>query len=76
MACCAFSLPGSAQAAAAAACPGNADALSTERMLVVDPATYPRVGRKHFPQTLPLKPKEVMLTFDDGPEPGHDRSRA
>jgi peptidoglycan/xylan/chitin deacetylase (PgdA/CDA1 family) len=59
-----------AQAAAAqAACPGNADALSTERVVVVDPATYPRVGRKHFPQTLPLKPKEVVLTFDDGPEP-------
>ncbi len=55
---------------AKAACPGNADALSTERVLVVDPATYPRVGRKHFPQTLPLKPKEVVLTFDDGPEPG------
>jgi peptidoglycan-N-acetylglucosamine deacetylase len=55
--------------AAQAACPGNADALSTERVLVVDPATYPRVGRKHFPQTLPLKPKEVVLTFDDGPEP-------
>jgi peptidoglycan/xylan/chitin deacetylase (PgdA/CDA1 family) len=60
-----------AQAAAApAACPGNADALSTERVLVVDPAIYPRVGRKNFPQALPLKPKEVVLTFDDGPEPG------
>jgi peptidoglycan/xylan/chitin deacetylase (PgdA/CDA1 family) len=58
-----------AAAAAQAACPGNADALSTERVLVVDPASYPRVGRKHFPQTLPLKPKEVVLTFDDGPEP-------
>jgi peptidoglycan/xylan/chitin deacetylase (PgdA/CDA1 family) len=57
-------------AAAQAACPGNADALSTERVLIVDPATYPRVGRKHFPQTLPLKPKEIVLTFDDGPEPG------
>jgi peptidoglycan-N-acetylglucosamine deacetylase len=56
--------------AAQGACPGNADMLSTERVLVLDPATYPRVGRKHFPQTLPLKPKEVVLTFDDGPEPG------
>jgi peptidoglycan-N-acetylglucosamine deacetylase len=56
-------------ATAQAACPGNADALSTERVLVVDPATDPRVGRKQFPQTLPLKPKEVVLTFDDGPEP-------
>ena len=55
---------------AAAPCPGNADALGTARMLTVDAATTPRVGRKHFPQTLPLAPKEVVLTFDDGPEPG------
>ena len=71
---CLFAIAGTMAAAPAAAaqaaCPGNADALSTERVLVVDPATYPRVGRKHFPQTLPLKPKEVVLTFDDGPEPG------
>jgi peptidoglycan/xylan/chitin deacetylase (PgdA/CDA1 family) len=55
--------------AAQGACPGNADALGTSRVLVVDPAATPRVGRKHFPQTLPLRPKEVVLTFDDGPEP-------
>src|SRR5262249_29994648 len=54
--------------AAQSACP--ADALGTARVLTVDPAAYPRVGRKHFPQTLPLRPKEVVLTFDDGPEPG------
>ena len=57
-------------APAQAACPDNADALGTERVLTVDPTTYPRVGRKHFPQTLPLRAKEVVLTFDDGPEPG------
>jgi peptidoglycan-N-acetylglucosamine deacetylase len=57
-------------APACAACPGNADALGTERVLTVDPASYPRVGRKHFPQTLPLRAMEVVLTFDDGPEPG------
>jgi peptidoglycan/xylan/chitin deacetylase (PgdA/CDA1 family) len=51
-------------------CPGNADALGTARTLVVDAATTARVGRKHFPQTLPLAPKEVVLTFDDGPWPG------
>jgi len=51
-------------------CPGNPDALGTARALAVDAATLPRVGRKHFPQTLPLAPKEVVLTFDDGPEPG------
>jgi peptidoglycan-N-acetylglucosamine deacetylase len=56
--------------ALAAPCSGNAEALGTERVLAVDAATTPRVGRKHFATTLPLKPKEVVLTFDDGPWPG------
>jgi peptidoglycan/xylan/chitin deacetylase (PgdA/CDA1 family) len=54
----------------AALCPGNPDALGTTRVLDVDAAVTPRVGRKQFPQTLPLAPKEVVLTFDDGPWPG------
>ena len=56
--------------ATAANCPDNPEALGTERILVVDPEVTPRVGRKHFPTTLPLEPKEVVLTFDDGPWPG------
>lgn len=55
--------------AAAADCAGNPNALGTERVLAVDPAQNPAVGRKHFPQTLPLQPKEIVLTFDDGPLP-------
>jgi len=55
--------------AAAAPCPGNPDALGTARVLTVDAATTPRVGRKQFPTTLPLAPKELVLTFDDGPWP-------
>jgi peptidoglycan/xylan/chitin deacetylase (PgdA/CDA1 family) len=58
-----------AAAQAAPSCPANADALGTARILTVDPAKTLRVGRKHFPQTLALRPKEVVLTFDDGPEP-------
>jgi peptidoglycan/xylan/chitin deacetylase (PgdA/CDA1 family) len=46
------------------------DALGTSRVLTVDPATTPRVGRKHFPGTLALDAREVVLTFDDGPWPG------
>lgn len=57
-------------AAGAAPCPGNPEALGTERALTVDARATPRVGRKHFPTTLPLAPKEVVLTFDDGPWPG------
>src|ERR1700688_949602 len=59
-----------AHAQGAPPCPGNAGALGTARVLDVDAATTPRVGRKQFPQTLPLAPKEVVLTFDDGPWPG------
>jgi peptidoglycan/xylan/chitin deacetylase (PgdA/CDA1 family) len=57
-----------AQTPPAPAC-GNPDALGTSRVLAVDAATTPRVGLKQFPQTLPLAPKELVLTFDDGPWP-------
>jgi peptidoglycan/xylan/chitin deacetylase (PgdA/CDA1 family) len=57
-------------AAGAESCPGNPQALGTERVMEVDARTTPRVGRKHFPATLPLRPKELVLTFDDGPWPG------
>ena len=39
-------------------------------MLSVSAAATPRVGIKQFPATLALAPKEVVLTFDDGPWPG------
>jgi len=56
-------------AAAGTDCAGNPEALGTSRILPVDGST-PRVGRKHFPDTLPLAEKEVVLTFDDGPLAG------
>ncbi|KQW22695.1 polysaccharide deacetylase [Afipia sp. Root123D2] len=61
----AVSLTATAQAAP---CP-RPDALGTARTLAVDAKTYPSVGLKSFPQTLPLADKEVVLTFDDGPSP-------
>ena len=57
-------------AAAAQSCPGNPDALGTERVLAVDADSTPRLGRKQFPSSLPLQRKELVLTFDDGPWPG------
>lgn len=60
----------SSMAAAAQDCPGKPDALGTARTLAVDAGTTPRVGRKQFPDTLPLAAKELVLTFDDGPWPG------
>ena len=56
---------------AASDCPGNPDAIGTSRTLVVDPREHPRIGTMQYPETLPLKDHEVVLTFDDGPLPPH-----
>ncbi|MFA6265831.1 MAG: polysaccharide deacetylase family protein [Pseudolabrys sp.] len=58
-----------AAATPAAALTCRSDALGTARVLVADAASTPRVGRKQFPDTLPLQDKELVLTFDDGPWP-------
>jgi peptidoglycan-N-acetylglucosamine deacetylase len=58
-----------AQAAAAAECPGHPDAIGTERTIVVDPREHPRIGTMQYPETLPLRDHEVVLSFDDGPLP-------
>ena len=55
--------------ASADPCADNPHVLGTERTLVVEPWTLPRVGTFQFPQTLPLADHEVVLTFDDGPSP-------
>lgn len=57
-----------AATAEARECP-RPDALGTARVMTVEAPSTPRVGLKHFPQTLPLAEKEVVLTFDDGPFP-------
>ena len=36
---------------------------------MVDPREHPRIGTMQYPQTLPLRDHEVVLTFDDGPLP-------
>jgi peptidoglycan-N-acetylglucosamine deacetylase len=59
----------SAQSASAADCPGHPDAIGTSRTLVVDPREHPRLGTMQYPETLPLRDHEVVLTFDDGPLP-------
>src|SRR5262249_42654189 len=55
-------------AAHGAECPREGT-LGTSRVMRVDPATWPQVGRRDFAQTLPLGDHEVVLTFDDGPWP-------
>lgn len=63
--CAILLAPASAQAADCL----RKDALGTARVMTVEAASTPRVGLKHFPQTLALAEKEVVLTFDDGPFP-------
>lgn len=58
-----------APASLAADCPGHPDAIGTSRTIVVDPAKLPRIGTMQYPDSLPLRDHEVVLTFDDGPLP-------
>src|SRR5215467_9972397 len=48
-------------------CPGNPDALGTQRIITVDPTEHSRIGTLQYPESLPLNDKEVVLSFDDGP---------
>lgn len=59
-------LVASATVAAAADCP-NPKALGTSRTLAIDARAFPLVGKDQYEETLPLKDREVVLTFDDGP---------
>ena len=60
-----------AAAAAAGECPGNPQALGTARTITVDATEHIRIGTMQYAETLPLGPREVVLTFDDGPMPGY-----
>jgi len=53
-----------------AAC-ANPDALGVSRVVEVDTTGGPGFGFEHFKQLDFLEPKEVVLTFDDGPWPGN-----
>ena len=62
---------GAAAPVTAAGCPHNPDALGVSRVLEVDTTGGPRFGSLQYRRTLGLGPKEVVLTFDDGPHPKH-----
>lgn len=64
-------LSGTIAASAGADCPGNPGALGTSRTIAVDPTAHRRIGTMQYPETLPLRDHEVVLTFDDGPLPAH-----
>jgi peptidoglycan/xylan/chitin deacetylase (PgdA/CDA1 family) len=50
-------------------CAGHPDAIGTSRTIAVDPTEHPHIGTMQYPETLPLRDHEVVLTFDDGPLP-------
>ena len=60
-------LIGMGTAAGAAGCPVGA--LGVSRTIVVDPNEHIRLGSMQYSESLPLKDREVVLTFDDGPLP-------
>jgi peptidoglycan/xylan/chitin deacetylase (PgdA/CDA1 family) len=66
---CSLALFAAATPAVAADCRGRPAALGTSRVLTVDPAQIRRVGKMQYPDTLPLRDHEIVLTFDDGPLP-------
>jgi peptidoglycan/xylan/chitin deacetylase (PgdA/CDA1 family) len=49
----------------------NPDALGVARVVEIDTTGGPGFGFEHFKQLDFLEPKEVVLTFDDGPWPGN-----
>ena len=61
-----FPLPGPQKSSCA-----NPDALGVSRVVEIDTAGGPGFGFEHFKQFDFLEPKEVVLTFDDGPWPGN-----
>ncbi|MEZ5816537.1 MAG: polysaccharide deacetylase family protein [Hyphomicrobiaceae bacterium] len=52
-------------------CPGNPNALGVSRVVEIDTTGGPGFGFEHFREHDFLRPKEVVLTFDDGPWPGN-----
>src|SRR5215470_4340104 len=49
----------------------NPDALGVARVVEIDTTNGPGFGYEHFKMHDFLRDKEVVLTFDDGPWPGH-----
>jgi len=49
----------------------NPDALGLARVVEIDTTNGPGFGYEHFKMHDFLRDKEVVLTFDDGPWPGH-----
>lgn len=60
--------------AAHASCPGNANALGVSRTVEIDTTGGPGFGFEQYRMHDFLMPKEIVLTFDDGPWPETTRA--
>src|SRR5689334_12177746 len=58
-----------APAVKASDCPGNPNPLGVARVVEIDTTGGPGFGFQHYKMYDFLNPKEVVLTFDDGPLP-------
>jgi peptidoglycan/xylan/chitin deacetylase (PgdA/CDA1 family) len=69
--CCSLAVLAAAlcQSAAIAAPCAKTNALGVSRVLTVDARRTPAVGSQDYRGSLMLAPREVVLTFDDGPRP-------
>lgn len=54
--------------AAETECPGNPKALGVSRVVEIDTTNGPAFGFEHYKIYDFLEPKEIVLTFDDGPQ--------
>ncbi|HZP79259.1 MAG TPA: polysaccharide deacetylase family protein [Pseudolabrys sp.] len=63
--------PAAAPTPTANATCANPNALGVSRVVEIDTSSGPGFGFEHFKAYDFLKDKEVVLTFDDGPWPGH-----
>jgi peptidoglycan/xylan/chitin deacetylase (PgdA/CDA1 family) len=55
-------------------CPGNPNALPLSRTVEIDTTGGPGFGFEHYKAYDFLQPKEIVLTFDDGPWPVNTRA--
>jgi peptidoglycan/xylan/chitin deacetylase (PgdA/CDA1 family) len=57
----------------AADCADDPRTTGLSRTIAIDSTGGKQFGRLQYPETAPLRPKEVVLTFDDGPSPVHTK---
>jgi peptidoglycan-N-acetylglucosamine deacetylase len=66
-------LSAGASFAHAADCADDPRTTGLSRTIAIDSTGGRRFGRLQYPETAPLRSKEVVLTFDDGPHPTHTK---